>query len=66
MVTKIQLRTPYLLFMGDVPDDHHAKTGHGIAYWRPEKCAGQMRLDGCPVDVGLPELDDSRKSAHGE
>jgi len=57
MVTKIQLRTPYLLFMGDVPDDHHAKTGHGIAYWRPEKCAGQMRLDGCPVDVGLPELD---------
>lgn len=43
--------------MGDVPDDHHAKTGHGIAYWRPEKCAGQMRLDGCPVDVGLPEMD---------
>lgn len=43
--------------MGDVPDDHHAKTGHGIAYWRPEKCAGQMRLPGCPVDVGLPELD---------
>ncbi len=43
--------------MGDVPDDHHAKTGHGIAWWRPEKCAGQMRLPGCPVDVGLPELD---------
>ena len=43
--------------MGDVPDDHHGKTGHGIAYWRPEKCAGQMRLPDCPVDVGLPELD---------
>jgi uncharacterized NAD-dependent epimerase/dehydratase family protein len=57
MIQKIQLKTPYLLFMGDVPDDHHAKTGHGIAYWRPEKCAGQMRLDGCPVDVGLPEMD---------
>jgi uncharacterized NAD-dependent epimerase/dehydratase family protein len=57
MIKKIQLRTPYLLFMGDVPDDHHAKTGHGIAYWRPEKCAGQMRLPDCPVDVGLPELD---------
>lgn len=43
--------------MGDVPDDGHAKTGHGIAYWRPETCAGQMRLRGCAVDMGLPELD---------
>ena len=57
MIKEIQLKTPYLLFMGDVPDDHHAKTGHGIAYWRPEKCAGQMRLPDCPVDIGLPELD---------
>lgn len=53
----VQLKTPYLLFMGDVPDDHHAKTGHGIAYWRPEKCVGQLRLPGCPVDMGVPELD---------
>jgi uncharacterized NAD-dependent epimerase/dehydratase family protein len=45
------------LYLGDVPDDHHAKTGHGIAYWRREQCAGQMRLPGCPVDIGLPELD---------
>ncbi len=54
---KIQLKTPYLLFMGDVPDDGHAKTGHGIAFWRPDNCAGQMRLPDCAVDVGLPELD---------
>jgi uncharacterized NAD-dependent epimerase/dehydratase family protein len=56
-IKSIQLRTPYLLFMGDVPDDGHAKTGHGIAYWRPELCAGQMRLPGCAVDMGLPEMD---------
>jgi uncharacterized NAD-dependent epimerase/dehydratase family protein len=43
--------------MGDVGDDVHAKTGHGIAFWRPELCAGQMRLPGCAVDMGLPELD---------
>lgn len=54
---RIELKTPYLLFMGDVPDDGHAKTGHGIAYWRAENCAGQMRLPGCAVDMGLPELD---------
>jgi uncharacterized NAD-dependent epimerase/dehydratase family protein len=57
VLKKVQLKKPYLLFMGNVPDDHHAKTGHGIAYWRPEDCAGQMRLANCPVDMGVPELD---------
>lgn len=64
-IKKVQLKSPYLLFMGDVPDDHHAKTGHGIAYWRPEKCAGQMRLPDCPVDVGLPEMDVAAAKAAG-
>ncbi len=53
---RLQLQAPYLLFMADVGDDGHAKTGHGIAYWRPSLCAGQMRLPGCAVDMGLPEL----------
>ena len=53
---QIHIEAPYLLFMGDVEDDGHAKTGHGIAYWRPELCAGQMRLPGCGVDMGLPEM----------
>jgi len=56
-LSRITLDAPYLLFMGDVGDDGHAKTGHGIAFWRPELCAGQMRLPGCAVDMGLPELD---------
>ncbi len=55
-LTKINLAAPYLLYLGDVPDMHHAKTGAGIAYWRPDNCAGQMRLPGCPVDLGLPEM----------
>ena len=53
---RIQIGAPYLLFMGDVGDDGHAKTGHGIVYWRPEFCAGQMRLPGCAVDINLPEM----------
>ena len=53
---QIQIEAPYLLFLGDVGDDGHAKTGHGIAYWRPEFCAGQMRLPGCAVDMGLQEM----------
>ncbi|MDH5622197.1 MAG: DUF1611 domain-containing protein, partial [Gammaproteobacteria bacterium] len=55
-LTRISLAAPYLLYLGDVPDMHHAKTGAGIAYWRPDNCAGQMRLPACPVDLGLPEM----------
>jgi uncharacterized NAD-dependent epimerase/dehydratase family protein len=55
-VTSVSLDPPYLLFMADVADDGHGKTGQGIAYWRPELCAGQMRLPGCEIDLGIPEL----------
>jgi D-glutamate N-acetyltransferase len=62
---RIQLKTPYLLFIADVGDQGHAKTGHGIAHWRPELCAGQMRLPGCGADLGLPELDVAAAIAAG-
>ena len=55
-LTTVSLEPPYLLYLGDVPDDDHAKTGLGIAFWRPELCAGQMRLPECPVDIGLPDM----------
>ena len=55
-LTTISLEAPYLLYLGDCPDEHHAKTSLGIAYWRPERCKGQMRLPECPVDIGLPEM----------
>ncbi len=55
-ITTINLDAPYLIYLGDCPDMHHAKTGAGIAYWRPDRCAGQMRLPTCPVDLRLPEM----------
>lgn len=58
-LTRISLEAPYLIYLGDVADDDHAKTGYGIAHWRAELCAGQMRLPDCPVDLGLPEMDTS-------
>ena len=54
--TVIKLDTPYLIYLGDVADGHHAKTGAGIVEWRADRCAGQMRLPDCPVDLGLPEM----------
>jgi uncharacterized NAD-dependent epimerase/dehydratase family protein len=47
---------PYLMFLGDVPDQLAAKTAHGIVDWRREWCLGQLRLPGCGADLGLPEM----------
>lgn len=50
------LKTPYLLFLGDVADPLSAKVAQGIKDWRPEHCVGQLRLDDCKVDLGLPDM----------
>jgi uncharacterized NAD-dependent epimerase/dehydratase family protein len=50
------IRVPYLLFIGDAPDQLAAKTAAGVAFWRPEACLGQLRLPGCKADLGLPDM----------
>ena len=50
------IKTPYLMFLGDAPDQLAAKTAEGVAHWRPEVCIGQLRLAGCQADLGLPEM----------
>lgn len=55
-VTRVQLKSPYLLLIGDVSDAVFAKTAQGIVQWCPEKVAGQLRFDGCRVDLGVPDM----------
>lgn len=50
------IKHPYLLFLGDAHDQLAAKTADGVAYWRPDWCLGQIRLDGCQADLGLNDL----------
>lgn len=52
----MQLKPPFLLFVGDVPDLLAAKTAQGVLDWRPERCLGQMRLPGCQIDLGIADL----------
>ncbi len=47
---------PYLIYLGDTPMAELAKTGAGLAYWRPERCVGQLREPGCAADLSLPDL----------
>ncbi|MCL6283315.1 DUF1611 domain-containing protein [Ruegeria sp. 2012CJ41-6] len=50
------IETPYLLFLGDAPDQLAAKVAIGIRDWRPENAVGQIRLPGCGADLGLTDL----------
>ncbi|MBV6633027.1 MAG: DUF1611 domain-containing protein [Alphaproteobacteria bacterium] len=52
----MQIQLPYLLFLGDAPDQLAAKTADGIARWRPENSVGQMKLPGCNADVGITDM----------
>jgi len=47
---------PYLLFLGSTADAAYAKTAFGLLDWAPERCLAQLRLGGCTVDLGLPDL----------
>ncbi|WP_093092578.1 N-acetyltransferase DgcN [Shimia aestuarii] len=50
------IETPYLLFLGDAPDQLAAKVAIGIKDWRPENAVGQFRMEGCKADVGLTDM----------
>lgn len=50
------IKTPYLLFLGDAPDQLAAKVAQGIKDWRPENAVGQYRMEGCKADLGLTDM----------
>jgi uncharacterized NAD-dependent epimerase/dehydratase family protein len=50
------IKTPYLLFLGDAPDQLAAKVAQGIKDWRPENAVGQFRLPTCGTTLGLEDM----------
>ncbi|WP_164661645.1 N-acetyltransferase DgcN [Tropicibacter sp. Alg240-R139] len=59
------IETPYLLFLGDAPDQLAAKVAIGIKDWRPENAVGQFRMEGCKADLGLKDMDLAEAKAAG-
>ncbi|GAB5447039.1 N-acetyltransferase DgcN [Gymnodinialimonas sp.] len=59
------IETPYLLFLGDAPDQLAAKVAQGIRDWRPENVIGQFRMDGCNADVKVADMDLAAAKASG-
>ena len=52
----MNIKTPYLLFLGDAADPLAAKVAQGICDWRPENALGQYRMANCQADLGLQDM----------
>ena len=50
------IKTPYLLFLGNAPDQLAAKVAIGIKDWRPENAVAQFRMAGCGADLGIQDM----------
>ena len=59
------IQTPYLLFLGDAPDQLAAKVAQGIKDWRPDNAIGQFRMEGCNADMGLTDMSLAEARAAG-
>jgi len=59
------IQTPYLLFLGDAPDQLAAKVAQGIKDWRPDNAIGQFRMEGCNADMGLADMSLAEAQAAG-
>ena len=47
---------PYLLYLGNAPDELSIKTARGLAVWRPGLCIGQHRGPECKATLDLPDM----------
>ena len=61
----VQLKAPYLVFLGDVPLLAYAKTALGVAQWAPQHCVAQLRFEGCEIDAGLADMSVAEAVAAG-
>ncbi len=60
----LDLKPKYLIFLGGAESAGYAKTGRGVAIWRPELCVGEHRMEEGAETVGLTQvsLDDAAKA----
>ena len=56
---------PFLLYLGNAPDELSGKTARGVAAFRPQWCVGQFRGPDCRISLDLPDLDFAQARAAG-
>lgn len=53
---KLELPSPYLLFLGDTTEPQYAKTAYGLRDWAADKCVGEWACASATITTGLPRL----------
>jgi uncharacterized NAD-dependent epimerase/dehydratase family protein len=61
----MNIKLPYLVFLGDVQLALFAKTAFGVRDWRPEACAGEYALPNAKISLGLPNMQPKDAVASG-
>ena len=56
---------PFLLYLGNAPDELSGKTARGLAAFRPQWCVGQFRGPECKISLDLPDMDFAQARAAG-
>lgn len=59
------LRTPYLLFLGDCTEAGYAKTAFGLRDWAGDRCIGEFALPGATVSTGLERMTPAEAAERG-
>lgn len=52
----MNIKPPYLLCLGDAIEKGYIKTAQGILDWQQDKCLGQLRFEGCTLDLGIEDM----------
>ena len=52
----MELKAPYLLFLGDASDPFAIKLARGVVDWRPELACAENKLAGCTISTGIADM----------
>ncbi len=52
----MNIKSPYLIFLGDAQDYKQAKVACGVTEWRPDLCMAQIKYPECRVELDLPVM----------
>src|SRR6185437_10684868 len=62
---RLELPTPYLLFLGDITEPQYAKTAYGLRDWAADKCVGEWACATGSVTTGLRRLTPAQARKRG-
>jgi len=52
----MNIKSPYILFLGDATEPMSIKLATSISYWRPDLALAEYSIEGCTVSTSLPKM----------